>query len=80
MKKIFFLFAFSLVVFLTTKMPAQFISFNGRNYFLNGVNIPWHLYSRDFGTHYQWGAQYNSAWFDSVFTQCENYGINCARL
>ncbi len=59
---------------------AQLINYEGRNYFINGVNIPWHTYSQDFGIHYQTGANYDSAWFEGAFAQCESYGINCARF
>jgi len=59
---------------------SQLINFSGKNYFINGANVPWHYYGADVGTHYQWGALYDSNWFDSIFTECENYGINCLRL
>lgn len=80
MKKTVYLSAFILLFCSTTKLFSQLINYNGKNYFINGVNVPWHLYSQDFGTHYQWGAQYNGLWYDSVFAECESYGINCARF
>ncbi len=80
MKKIFFLCVFILTVSITTKLSAQLINYEGKDYFINGLNIPWHLYSQDFGTHYQLGAQYDSTWFENAFAQYENYGINCARF
>jgi hypothetical protein len=68
------LFAFNNIV------NAQLISLNGQSYFINGCNIPWHLYSQDFGTHYQLGTQYDTAWFENAFTQCQAHGINCTRF
>ena len=67
-------------VFLLVHTQAQLIMCNGKNYFVNGVNIPWHLYSQDFGTHYQLGNQYDSSWYENAFAQFQAYGINTARF
>jgi len=80
MKKTFILSFFVLFFISSTRLSAQLINYNGKGYYLNGVNIPWNLYSQDFGTHYLWGAQYDSAWFENAFAQCEIYGINCTRF
>lgn len=76
MKSKLFLF----ILLLSFNNYAQLINFSGKNYFINGANIPWQYYGADVGTHYQWGSLYDTNWFDSVFTECENYGINCIRL
>jgi mannan endo-1,4-beta-mannosidase len=75
-----FLLALVLLFTFYNLTYAQLINLNGKNYFINGVNIPWNVYARDFGINYQSGAQYDSAWFESTFTQYESYGINCARF
>lgn len=59
---------------------AQLIFFEGKNYFINGANIPWKSFGSDVGAHYQWGTLYDSTWFENTFSDCENYGINCVRL
>lgn len=58
----------------------QTLSFNGQNYFINGANIPWNKYGSDIGTHYLWGALYDSVWFENTFSACESNGINCVRI
>ncbi len=81
MKKIILL---SLTIVLTVtikKGNAQILfPYNGVNYFLNGINIPWHNYNNDFGSNYLIGSNYNAAFFDSVFTECQNNGVNCVRV
>ncbi len=58
----------------------QTLSYNGENYYINGANIPWNSFGSDVGTHYQWGALYDPIWFETMFTNCQTYGINCLRL
>lgn len=71
---------FLLLSIFCTQLSAQLLNYEGKNYFINGVNIPWNVYGQDFGTHYQNGAQYDSTWFENMFTQLEGSGINCARF
>ena len=78
MKKLLLFILFLFVCY--TQSIAQLINYNGKIYFINGVNIPWNHYSQDFGIHYQTGAQYDSTWFETAFTQFESSGINCARF
>ena len=68
------------ICFFATNLRAQFIQYDSVSYHINGINIPWHKFNLDFGTHYIYGANYNPAYFDSVFTQCQNYGVNCVRI
>jgi hypothetical protein len=56
------------------------ISYNASAYYINGINVPWNQFGSDAGSHYQWGHLYNSAWFETFFTQCQQYGVNCCRL
>ncbi|HEX2956676.1 MAG TPA: hypothetical protein VHO70_07585, partial [Chitinispirillaceae bacterium] len=60
--------------------PAGTITFNGKNYYINGINVPWNAFGSDAGTHYQWGALYDRSFFTSLFQQCQQYGVNCVRL
>lgn len=59
---------------------AATINYNGHDYWINGVNVPWNWYGIDAGAHPTWGAGYNPSWFEDFFTQCETHGINCVRL
>jgi hypothetical protein len=59
---------------------AATINLNGKDYWINGVNIPWNNYGIDAGVHPYWGGGYNPTWFENFFTQCEANGINCTRL
>lgn len=60
--------------------PANTITFNGKNYYINGVNVPWNSFGSDIGTHYQWGALYSPTFFTTFFQACKSYGVNCVRL
>ena len=81
MKKIVTLFAFILIISITKKSAAQLINFEGKDYLINGLNIPWNMFSRDFGTNPLFGAnQYDSSAFENILTQCESYGVNCVRI
>jgi len=44
----------------STKGPEQAIAW------FNGANIPWDSFGYDIGT-----GSFNSAWFDSFFSQCQ---------
>src|SRR3989338_1105232 len=61
-------------------LVAQCLKYDGKDYIINGINIPWNSFGSDIGTHYQWGALYDSTWFENTFNELENYGINCVRL
>jgi len=53
---------------------SQTIKFEGKDYFINGANIPWNAFGNDVG------YSYNSIWFENMFTESEKAGINCLRL
>ena len=74
MKKIFFLSVVSLMLLSSARLNAQTLTYNGKEYFLNGANIPWNNYNNDFAT------GYDSTFFETAFTKFEAYGINCARF
>ena len=69
-----------LTVAICLNGKAQLLSYNGKSYFINGVNIPWNQYASDFGTNYLHGNLYDSTWFETAFTKFQTYGINCARV
>ncbi len=56
------------------------IEINGKQYWLNGINMPWNSFGTDFGTHYQWGALHDSTLFDNTFKKYSENGINCVRI
>ncbi|MBN1130101.1 MAG: cellulase family glycosylhydrolase, partial [Chitinispirillaceae bacterium] len=81
------LFCFLLSLFLTAAIqnsyaaqPVKTIFFNGKNYYLNGINVPWNAFGSDVGTHYQWGALYSPSFFTTFFQACKGSGVNCVRL
>lgn len=57
----------------------KLIEYQGREIFLNGMNIAWHYFGTDVGTHYQWGPLYDPNYFEDLFTEMEEIGINCVR-
>jgi len=59
---------------------AATIPFGGRDWWINGVNVPWNQYGSDAGSHDSWGHLYDPAWFEAFFAECESSGINCVRL
>jgi hypothetical protein len=38
-----------------SSQPANTIKYNGKDYYINGINVPWNAFGTDAGTHYQWG-------------------------
>ena len=60
--------------------PDATITYNGKAFFINGVNVPWNSFGSDMGTHYQWGALYSPSFFTTFFQACKSYGVNCVRL
>lgn len=59
--------------------PAPRIRFAGKDYWLNGANVPWKSFGADVGTHDQWGALYDRAWFQAMFQACRAKGVNTVR-
>lgn len=59
----------------TMTASAATINYEGEDYFINGVNVPWNSFGNDVG-----GDGYDAAWFENFFAQCEQNGINCVRL
>ncbi|NLD92615.1 MAG: T9SS type A sorting domain-containing protein [Fibrobacter sp.] len=70
----------SVIVHDVNAAPANTIKYNGKDYYINGMNVPWNAFGSDAGTHYQWGALYDSTFFHTLFQQCKEYGVNCVRL
>jgi hypothetical protein len=60
--------------------PAGTIRLNGKDYYINGINVPWNSFGSDVGTHYEWGALYSPSFFTTFFQACQSNGVNCARL
>ncbi len=56
------------------------ITYEGQEYFINGMNVPWHHFGGDVGNHVLWGSLYDSTWFDNHFKECKEYGANVVRL
>ncbi|MBN1576716.1 MAG: cellulase family glycosylhydrolase [Chitinispirillaceae bacterium] len=66
--------------FIEGAQPPATIHYNGKEFYINGINVPWNSFGSDMGTHYQWGALYSSSFFDTFFRECGNFGVNCVRL
>jgi hypothetical protein len=64
----------------SASQPPNTIPFNGKNYYINGINVPWNTFGTDVGTHYQWGPLYSQSFFTAFFQACKSYGVNCVRL
>ncbi|MBN1757731.1 MAG: cellulase family glycosylhydrolase [Chitinispirillaceae bacterium] len=75
----------SLIVIIATgtllaEAPPNTITYNGRQYYINGINVPWNQFGTDAGSHYEWGALYDEDFFTTFFGECLQYGVNCVRL
>ncbi|MCR9288803.1 MAG: T9SS type A sorting domain-containing protein [Bacteroidetes bacterium] len=72
----------SLFLFIPALVLGQLnrLTVNEKDYFINGINIPWNSFGTDIGTHDEWGALYDPDWFENFFSECQNYGVNTARL
>ncbi|MFB9237626.1 hypothetical protein ACFFWC_19055 [Plantactinospora siamensis] len=57
--------------------PSNRLPFNGKEIFLNGVNVPWGSVNT-FGTDI--GCQYDPAAFESMFSNLQAYGVNSVRF
>ena len=75
-----FIACVAFIITLSAPLYSATITYNGKAYYINGINVPWNQFGSDAGSHYQWGHLYNSAWFETFFTQCQQYGVNCVRL
>jgi Cellulase (glycosyl hydrolase family 5) len=71
---------FMVIIAAMVAAQSSAIHYNGKDYYINGINVPWNAYGSDVGTHYQWGALYSPSFFTTFFQQCQSYGINCVRL
>ncbi|HUI93928.1 MAG TPA: cellulase family glycosylhydrolase [Chitinivibrionales bacterium] len=69
-----------MILILSIPSSSATITYNGKSYYINGINVPWNQFGSDAGTHYEWGHLYNPTWFETFFTQCQQYGVNCVRL
>lgn len=65
---------------LLAAAPPKTITYNGKEYYINGINVPWNQFGSDAGTHYEWGALYDEEFFTTFFGECKEYGVNCVRL
>jgi hypothetical protein len=75
MKKLILLFSVCCLVIGQFSSYSADITYNGKSYWINGINVPWNNYGNDVG-----GNGYNPIWFDSLFARCQASGINCVRL
>jgi hypothetical protein len=68
----------------TTYTPTKFITHNGKNIYVHGINVPWFNgdYGHDIGnneiTHYS--VWYNSATVNSYFSDIASLGFNVMRI
>lgn len=75
---------FSLCLFPSHLLAQQLnnngIVLNGKSYYINGVNLPWHNFGWDFGEHEYWGSGFDATWFEQSFAELAISGVNCVRL
>ena len=69
-----------LLLFFSIQTTAQLIPFQGKEFFLNGVNMPWNEFGWDFGEHDDWGYGYDSTYFENTFIELEEHGVNSVRM
>lgn len=72
--------AFVLAAGLAAAGSSFAATINASTPYLNGANIPWKNFGMDFGTHPQWGAGYDPAWWNAAFANMAAYGLNGARI
>ena len=75
------------LMFFTVKIHGPFaaeppgtITYNGKEYYINGINVPWNQFGTDAGTHSEWGSLYREEFFSTFFHECQQNGVNCVRL
>ncbi|CAL2105033.1 putative Cellulase family glycosylhydrolase [Tenacibaculum sp. 190524A02b] len=78
-KKLYLIFLISFYPFINNAQ-INTIHLNGKEYYINGVNIPWNNFGWDFGEHHIWGEGYDSNWFKDSFKDLQENGVNCVRI
>ena len=79
-RQFYFIIMFLVIIAAMVAAQPGPIHYNGKDYYINGINVPWNAYGSDVGTHYQWGALYSPSFFTTFFQQCHSYGVNCVRF
>lgn len=59
---------------------SEYLDYDNKDYFINGLNVAWNKFGGDFGRHDVWGNMYDSTAFDEIFANCEAHGVNVVRL
>jgi hypothetical protein len=71
---------FAVTAALAAAGASRAATINASTPYLNGANIPWRAFGMDFGTHPNWGAGYDPAWWNDAFSNMKAYGLNAARI
>ncbi len=67
-----------ILIVLACRSDAQMLQVNGRDVFINGMNLPWRFFGKDFGGIAR--ERYDGQYFENTFAQLKEYGVNCVRI
>ena len=71
---------FWLLLLLPVKSDGQRLSLDGREVFINGINLPWRHYGQDFGRARDGKYYYNRDYYHKVFSNLQEHGVNTIRI
>ena len=63
-----------------SQIAPKVITYDGREVYLNGMNVAWNSFGTDVGMHHEWGGLYDPVWFENIFKKLEQAGANCIRI
>ena len=71
------------IMFLLLLLPsfssdAQMMQLNEKDVFINGINLPWRYFGKDFGGTAR--ERYDTTYFENTFRQLEENGVNALRI
>lgn len=73
-------FAVLMTLSLHALSSPKAIIYEGKEIYLNGMNVAWNSFGTDFGMHHEWGGLYDPVWFEKTFRTLEKNGVNCIRI
>ena len=68
----------TILFWLVFELPAQMLEISGSSFFVNGINIPWRYFGKDFGGVGQ--ERYDGGYFERTFIELEEHGVNAVRV
>ncbi len=66
------------LLLLLSDLYAQRLTIEGKEVFVNGINLPWRFFGKDFGGVGR--EQYDTNYYNRTFADFQEYGVNAVRI